>query len=73
METELLIIFLIVILFDVYQLRGACLIGLFHVIFQCRNICGQPVDKPNLCCQRGARLQVSLAQGIDGSERLGIK
>ena len=28
----------------------------------------QPIDKHNLCCRKVARLQVSLAQGVDGSE-----
>ena len=30
---------------------------------------GEPLDKHNLGYQRVARLQVSLAQGVDGSER----
>ena len=33
-----------------------------------KGVCWQPKDKHNLCCQRVARLQVRLAQGVDLGE-----
>ena len=41
-----------------------------RTFFVGRSFWRQPIDKPNLCCQIGARLLVSLAQGVDGSEQL---